>query len=146
MLNNSNHVLAVPWLIYAIPKQVESKHFCCHALHITAGHFNAIQKHFFSNPFRCQSGHRYSVAVSSRCLPLPFRGSSSRLCGMQFLRISMLFPAEQFPCQTAHFQSVSMPICSSAMQGVAWPFQRLYVGNQQIRLAICSTVKSRKLP
>nr|DAJ63105.1 MAG TPA: hypothetical protein [Caudoviricetes sp.]DAN47570.1 MAG TPA: hypothetical protein [Caudoviricetes sp.] len=26
------------------------------------------------------------------------------------------------------------------------PIQRLYVGNQQIRLAICSTVKSRKLP
>ena len=100
--------------------------------------------HSFSLPFAADPCN--SKAVSSRCLPLPFRCLSSRLCGMQFLRISMLFPAEQFLCRAAHFQCVSLPLCSSAMQGVAWPFQRLYVGNQQIRLAICSTVKSRKLP
>lgn len=60
-----------------------------------------------------------SVAVSSRCLPLPFRGLSSRLCGMQFIRISMLFPAEQFPRLAAHLQSLSMPIHSTALPSIS---------------------------
>ena len=88
-------------------------------LPLSACHCISVSNQIWTKPFLFAADLCNSKAVSSRCLPLPFRGLSSRLCGMQFLRISMLFPAEQFPRLAAHLQSLSMPIYSGAKQRIS---------------------------
>ena len=95
-------------------------------LPLSACHCISVSNQIWTKPFLFLADLCNSKAVSSRCLPLPFRGFSYRLCGMQFPCSSMPFQCEAHLSYSHAFPSrtILSLSCASLSRLNANPFQR----------------------